>query len=304
MKKVLMIICIIVVVCLLMGGCILVCGIIASNSLKKEMPKIVETMKKKIGGDLETSEERAQLEELGNQPNNTREAFEMLKKRIAGEAQPPADYTPEERARLEELGNQLIRAVARNDIQTVRDLLQQGALVNIEEPGRLYTPLIVAAQRDYTKMAALLINAGADVNAQLADTAEQNKMSSLLFAADNGNVQLAYMLIKAGASVYLADSRGFTPLHRACLMGHPNVAQLLLQAGVDINVVSSLSQTTSLMVAAYAGQVDTVQFLLQKGADPYLQDRNGGTALDYARESNSPNKEKIIALLQQAQKRA
>lgn len=40
---------------------------------------------------------------------------------------------------------------------------------------------------------------------------------------------------------------------------------------------------TPLMEAAYNGQVDMVEILLQHGADPRLRDEEGRTAADHAR---------------------
>lgn len=51
------------------------------------------------------------------------------------------------------------------------------------------------------------------------------------------------------------------------------------------------------MRAAWNGHADVVQVLLQRRADPNLRDRNGQTALDYARRSRQPE---TIRLLQAA----
>ncbi len=268
MKKVIIIICIILAVWLLIGGCIIGCGSMASLLVKKEMPKVFESTKENILGGIDPATE------------------------------PIQENTPQFR----EQGRLLMHAVAANDIQTVRQLLQQGISPNIKDTQRGYTPLLIAAQKNNTEISALLLAAGANVNEQLIDSDEFNKMSPLLFACDKGNIKLVYMLLQAGASIYLADSRGFTPLHRASIFGHQNVAQILLQAGTDINV-TSFTQTTPLMVAAYEGQVAMVRFLLQQGANPYLADKDGNTALDYARYSHSPNKQQLITLLQQTKKR-
>lgn len=57
-----------------------------------------------------------------------------------------------------------------------------------------------------------------------------------------------------------------------------------------------LAHWTSLLMAAWQGQPETVRLLLAAGADPAHQDRSGKTALDWAREGKH---EAVIAVLEQ-----
>jgi ankyrin repeat protein len=78
-----------------------------------------------------------------------------------------------------------------------------------EDGGRL-TPLVYAARANAMDVARLLIEAGADVN-QVAGYG----WSALLAATQNRNYQMAAYLIENGADVNLANTGGWTPLYLA-----------------------------------------------------------------------------------------
>jgi hypothetical protein len=81
---------------------------------------------------------------------------------------------------------------------------------------------------------------------------------------------------KARANAVSGD--GWTPLHLAT---EPAVLQVLLDAGADIHRRSSNAiANTALHGHAFAGHLDAVRFLLERGADPNV--RCGWTALHHA----------------------
>jgi ankyrin repeat protein len=56
----------------------------------------------------------------------------------------------------------------------------------------------------------------------------------LLWAADGGNAELVALLLAAGADVNAADEDGSTPVLHAALCGHEFAARALLHAGADM----------------------------------------------------------------------
>ncbi|RVE59640.1 hypothetical protein OJAV_G00190510 [Oryzias javanicus] len=71
---------------------------------------------------------------------------------------------------------------------------------------------------------------------------------------------------------------GWTPLMYAAYIGHDNIVNLLLEAGVNVNASTSKG-LTSLMLAASCGNESIAYFLLQHGAELELKDSRGWTAL-------------------------
>ena len=55
--------------------------------------------------------------------------------------------------------------------------------------------------------------------------------------------------------------------------------KLLVQNGANINEKTD-DRKTPIYISAEAGKRETVDFLLAKGADPYLADKEGRTAVD------------------------
>jgi cytohesin len=74
---------------------------------------------------------------------------------------------------------------------------------------------------------------------------------------------------------------GFTPLHYAAMYGRHEIAELLLERGADPNIQDN-DGDTPLHLAAANGYSEIVKLLLEHGADPNVQDYGGMTPLHYA----------------------
>src|SRR5262245_37510914 len=147
-----------------------------------------------------------------------------------------------------------------------------------------------AMQGDRATVQALL-KQNADVNA-----AQGDGTTALHWAASRDDVQMAELLVKAGANVK-ATSRigGITPLMMACQNGNAAMARLLLDAGADAKA-SSGTGTTALMLAAAAGNVEVIRTLLERGAEANAKDKtNGQTALMFAAALNRADAIKVLA---------
>ncbi|XP_069502977.1 ankyrin repeat and SAM domain-containing protein 3 isoform X2 [Ambystoma mexicanum] len=71
---------------------------------------------------------------------------------------------------------------------------------------------------------------------------------------------------------------GWTPLMYASYIGHDTVVNLLLEAGVGVNISTPEGQTP-LMLASSCGNESVAYFLLQQGAELEMKDCHGWTAL-------------------------
>uniref|UniRef100_A0A673BXS3 SAM domain-containing protein n=1 Tax=Sphaeramia orbicularis TaxID=375764 RepID=A0A673BXS3_9TELE len=77
------------------------------------------------------------------------------------------------------------------------------------------------------------------------------------------------------------DGKNFgrwTPLMYAAYIGHDNIVNLLLEAGVNVNATTAKG-LTPLMLAASCGNESIAYFLLQQGAELEVKDSRGWTAL-------------------------
>ena len=103
---------------------------------------------------------------------------------------------------------------------------------------------------------------------------------------------------------YREPNSGQTPLHIACLYSglsewrykpYVPLAEMLIEAGADVNVREEEAGGTPLMYAAFVNQVDAVKALLHADADIETPDYQGLTALHWAASGGS--KESVIILL-------
>ena len=72
---------------------------------------------------------------------------------------------------------------------------------------------------------------------------------------------------------------GFTALHYATRDGHAEAAQLLIDAGGEVNHVTGGDRTSPLLMAVINGNYDLAMTLLEKGADPNLTSEDGAGPL-------------------------
>eukprot|EP00750_Incisomonas_marina_P012628 INCI17125.5.p2 GENE.INCI17125.5~~INCI17125.5.p2 ORF type:complete len:413 (+),score=100.01 INCI17125.5:134-1372(+) len=71
-------------------------------------------------------------------------------------------------------------------------------------------------------------------------------------------------------------------LHTASQCGHREVAQLLLDGGINVNAPNQNNGSTALHFAAVAGHSAVVEFLIERGADGSAKNNKGQTAYDVA----------------------
>ena len=96
-----------------------------------------------------------------------------------------------------------------------------------------WTALHLACLRGPLDNVCLLVEAGADVNAETGDYGASLPLS---LASGCGYTDIAQFLIKKGADVNARDGKGWTPLHWACCQGRIDMAEMLINATADVNV--------------------------------------------------------------------
>jgi ankyrin repeat protein len=151
----------------------------------------------------------------------------------------------------------LADAVSAGNVNDVKIFLQRDpqAIHRTGKDGML--PIHLAADRGYSEIIQLLLQAGADVNAPH----ETVRATPLQYAAEFGRLDAVRTLLAANAKVDAVDSQGRTPL----------------------------------MWAAMKGRVPVIRELLQHGADPNLQTPTGGTALKMAQKQGNTEAVELLS---------
>ena len=120
------------------------------------------------------------------------------------------------------------------------------------------------------------------VRAALARKADVNEpqvdgSTALHWAVERDDLEMADLLIRAGARVTVATREGVTPLQLAAINGSAPMLQKLLKAGADPNASLDQFQDTALMMAARTGKTDALRVLLETGAKVNAAESWGGT---------------------------
>lgn len=186
----------------------------------------------------------------------------------------------------------LSAACTNGNAAIVEQLLSAGA--NPDAPiGTGETPIMTCSATGSVPAVRALIARGASVNA-----AEPSlRQTALMWATAERHTDVVRALIEHGADVRAATRHGFAALHFAAREGDIEIARMLLAAGVGIDVQSVADPTlkgrgpafdamrsagsTPLLVAVTRGQVKLALFLLEQGANPNVSDA-GFTPLHWA----------------------
>ncbi len=129
------------------------------------------------------------------------------------------------------------------------------------------------------EMASLLVEAGADY-----DLATSGGWTPLMWISGrNGSIEVAKYLIKLGAWVSIEDNSGMRPIHQAAFMGNHELVSVFVDHGADINAIDD-TNVTPLHGAAWSGDLEGVKRYLALGADLLLQNKGGKTPHDVANE--------------------
>ena len=201
-------------------------------------------------------------------------------------------------------------AIENNNVDLVRFLLE--ASTNGEKMEVNYgwddgeTILMRAIARDKIDIVELLIKSGADVNYQ-----NREGVTALMVAVSKGLYDRAEFLINAGADVNLKTSYwsrypGSTALLGAAIVGSgTKFIELLIANGADINAQDDKGMTAIMYSVTKKHLIRLTRFLIEKGANLLLKNKDGFTVLDLAqKQADSYGKSIVGPLAAEAKKTA
>lgn len=93
--------------------------------------------------------------------------------------------------------------------------------------------------------------------------------------AGGGDVDAVKRLLRQGCFIDEVDEDEWTPLRHAVHYGQIEVATILVKAGANVDHRPAAGGKTALHSAAYQGRADLCELLLKHGADPNSEDLDG-----------------------------
>ncbi len=154
-------------------------------------------------------------------------------------------------------------AAATGDIQALRGILATDGSRALRPDASGMTPLDYAAEKGQIAAARILIE---EYGADPGFAHDEMYMAPIHYAIEEDRIEMVKFLIAAHADPG-AESWGGNGLHIAASRGCVPVLRLLLDAGVNPNLVSGAAKDTPLLLAARCANADGLAALLDHGAD-------------------------------------
>jgi len=130
----------------------------------------------------------------------------------------------------------------------------------------------------------------------IAGTVHAGDVEALYEAAGHGDAARVTTLLDGGTDVNGRTESGSYALNNAAVENAVDVMRILLDRGADPNVQNSQGDTPLICATKYAGgNPATVKLLVDAGTNPTIRDKKGKTAMDYAKEKEQ---QEAIALLE------
>ena len=182
-------------------------------------------------------------------------------------------------------------AITAGDLEQILWLIDQGLDINEPSPQTGETPIFRAITMGTTDIVQLLIIAGADVNAAdiLAGT-------PIFYAALMGMADIVELLINAGADVNAVNAMGITPIEQ---IGTPQRTYDVLLAAGARTVSGEIPprpemEFPPLWMAIVANQTERIRMLVERGDDLEWRNMHGETLLFFAVALGNPETVQLL----------
>jgi ankyrin repeat protein len=178
----------------------------------------------------------------------------------------------------------LMFASANGQTDTVNLLIKNGALIDlVSDDGR--TALFVAVSGIHQETALFLINNGADVS-----VVNKEGYSILDFALDRNLPEIVKAILQKGVDF----NQTYVALVNSIANGKDNEMIGVLLDFIDVNLREPNKGNSPLLYAVNFGKIETVEFLLSRGADINIQNLAGDTPITKAIYKNDTDMVKYL----------
>jgi len=134
----------------------------------------------------------------------------------------------------------ITQSVKEGDLESVKKIIEGGADVNAKGDDTFHSPaLLTAAEKGNAQIVAYLISKGANVNAY-----NDIGFTALVYVArDSKDTKIAQMLVDAGANINWNHAFMKTPLMWAAEYGRKDMVKYLLSKKADVNIRTKYGKT-------------------------------------------------------------
>jgi len=168
------------------------------------------------------------------------------------------------------MSQEFLKAVTQGDVARVKEMLEADAELARVRDDKGVSAILKAIYSGKQGVAAVLLASGIELNVFEAAAAGQTMRVRDLISADASRV-----------NAFASD--GFMPLGLAVFFGHPDVVEVLLAAGADVNLASrEAMKVTPLHSAAASRRAGIARLLIAHGANVNARAENGFTPLHEA----------------------
>ncbi|XP_077135221.1 uncharacterized protein LOC143790285 isoform X3 [Ranitomeya variabilis] len=173
----------------------------------------------------------------------------------------------------------IFKAVKECDLKNCQQIINKdgpSVLENYDEKG--HTPVHWAALAGSVELMGLFVDCKGPVDLPSQSETAQHPIH---WAAVNGYICVVDLLVKAGVLIDVEDQKGCTPLITAAQYGHTALCCYLIGKGAKVHVCD-LEGDTALHWAAFKGYCELTHLLIYSGSNPRSTDNFGQTPLHLA----------------------
>jgi|GEM_PF-3410609 len=170
----------------------------------------------------------------------------------------------------------IFEVLKKNDLEALKSHLASGKAASARNK-QGETLLYAAASSGNLEAVKLIIASVGGVNG----VNENDKKTPLHGAVMADSLKVAAFLIEKGADVNKKDTFGHYPLHLGIKKSNGDLVKLLIAGGAQVNV-KALDGETPLHAAAGKGSIDIITILLKEGADKKAKDFYGDLPVNRA----------------------